>query len=85
MEIPPSDEHSFTGAATSGSDTTELASDEWDISESKTAKEYEEDKFSFFTACAINTLNMFGTGPLITAPFLFAATVPAGPQARPSI
>jgi len=26
-------------------------------------------------------MNMFGTGPFITVPFLFAATIPAGPQA----
>ena len=26
----------------------------------------EESKFSCFQACALNTMNMFGTGPLIT-------------------
>jgi len=53
----------------------------WEISESQTAKTYEDDKFGFWQAAAINTLNMFGTGPFITVPFLFAATAPAGPQA----
>mmetsp|Transcript_35208 Transcript_35208/g.99682 ORF Transcript_35208/g.99682 Transcript_35208/m.99682 type:complete len:180 (+) Transcript_35208:235-774(+) len=54
---------------------------EWSISESMTAKTYEADKFGFWQATAMNTLNMFGTGPFITVPFLFAATVPPGPQA----
>ena len=54
--------------------------DEWEISESMTAKTYEADKFGFWQATAMNTLNMFGTGPFITVPFLFAATIPAGPQ-----
>lgn len=54
--------------------------DTWEISESQTAKTYEDQKFGFWQTAAINTLNMFGTGPFITVPFLFAATVPAGPQ-----
>eukprot|EP01062_Namystynia_karyoxenos_P046312 TRINITY_DN34659_c0_g1_i1.p1 TRINITY_DN34659_c0_g1~~TRINITY_DN34659_c0_g1_i1.p1 ORF type:complete len:705 (+),score=203.79 TRINITY_DN34659_c0_g1_i1:85-2199(+) len=40
-----------------------------------------ERKFSLFEACALNTLNMFGTGPFVSLPFLIASTVPAGPQA----
>lgn len=38
-------------------------------------------KFSCFQASAMNTLNMFGTGPFITIPFVIASTDPAGPQA----
>lgn len=41
----------------------------------------EEDKWTMIPACALNTLNMFGTGPFITIPFLIAATNPPGPQA----
>ena len=63
-----------------GSDSTDETADEWGISESQTAKDYENDKFGFWQASAVNTLNMFGTGPFITVPFLFAATIPAGPQ-----
>jgi len=37
-------------------------------------------KFGMLEACALNTLNMFGTGPFITIPFLFATTDPYGPQ-----
>lgn len=33
----------------------------------------EAEKLTLFEACAINTLNMFGTGPFITIPFLIAA------------
>eukprot|EP00951_Prasinocladus_malaysianus_P021126 scaffold174296_cov47-Prasinocladus_malaysianus.AAC.2 len=57
------------------------SSDEWEISQSQTMKTYEAEKLNFWQAVGINTLNMFGTGPFITVPFLFAATVPAGPQA----
>eukprot|EP01083_Nonionella_stella_P165831 552741_1 len=41
----------------------------------------ESEKWTTIPACALNTLNMFGTGPFITIPFLFAATSPPGPQA----
>ena len=68
------------GGASAGSDSTDETADEWGISESQTAKDYENDKFGFWQASAVNTLNMFGTGPFITVPFLFAATIPAGPQ-----
>lgn len=39
----------------------------------------EESKFSCFQACALNTMNMFGTGPLITIPYCIAAVTPYGP------
>ncbi len=70
---------------TSGSDTTDVASDEWGISESQTIKHYEEDKLGLWQTCAINTLNMFGTGPFLTMPLLFAETSPPGPQVRDSL
>jgi len=41
----------------------------------------EAHKLNMVQACALNTLNMFGTGPFITIPFLIAATDPPGPQA----
>eukprot|EP00485_Elphidium_margaritaceum_P001651 CAMPEP_0202691058 /NCGR_PEP_ID=MMETSP1385-20130828/5878_1 /ASSEMBLY_ACC=CAM_ASM_000861 /TAXON_ID=933848 /ORGANISM="Elphidium margaritaceum" /LENGTH=430 /DNA_ID=CAMNT_0049346403 /DNA_START=17 /DNA_END=1306 /DNA_ORIENTATION=- len=38
-------------------------------------------KLSLFQATALNTLNMFGTGPFITIPFVIAAANPPGPHA----
>jgi len=43
--------------------------------------DYEEKKLSLYAACGLNTMNMFGTGPFITIPFVVAATDPPGPQA----
>lgn len=37
--------------------------------------------FTMLQAISLNTLNMFGTGPFITIPFLIASFSPAGPQA----
>lgn len=42
---------------------------------------YEELKLSLYQACGLNTMNMFGTGPFITIPFVVAAADPPGPQA----
>eukprot|EP00240_Pyramimonas_obovata_P002916 CAMPEP_0118921752 /NCGR_PEP_ID=MMETSP1169-20130426/928_1 /TAXON_ID=36882 /ORGANISM="Pyramimonas obovata, Strain CCMP722" /LENGTH=677 /DNA_ID=CAMNT_0006862529 /DNA_START=333 /DNA_END=2363 /DNA_ORIENTATION=+ len=47
---------------------------------SNTAKDYEHAKFTFTQSVALNTLNMFGTGPFITLPLLISATDPAGPH-----
>ena len=41
----------------------------------------ESEKWTFAQACALNTLNMFGTGPFITCAILFQTVDPAGPQA----
>lgn len=41
----------------------------------------EADKWNFSQACALNALNMFGTGPFITCALLFRMTTPAGPHA----
>eukprot|EP01062_Namystynia_karyoxenos_P025120 TRINITY_DN19857_c0_g2_i1.p1 TRINITY_DN19857_c0_g2~~TRINITY_DN19857_c0_g2_i1.p1 ORF type:complete len:640 (+),score=229.63 TRINITY_DN19857_c0_g2_i1:84-1922(+) len=41
----------------------------------------EEHKLSLLQACAANTMNMFGTGPFITIPFVIAEANPAGPHA----
>jgi hypothetical protein len=38
-------------------------------------------KWTFWQACALNTLNMFGTGPFITCAILLQTVTPAGPQA----
>jgi amino acid transporter len=37
--------------------------------------------YSFWQACGLNTMMMFGTGPFISIPLCLAATDPAGPQA----
>jgi len=42
---------------------------------------YEHKKLTLYQACGLNTMNMFGTGPFITIPFVVAATTPPGPQA----
>jgi len=41
----------------------------------------EEGKLTFLQACGLNTMNMFGTGPLITIPYCVAAVDPMGPHA----
>merc|ERR1719216_238843 len=43
--------------------------------------EYEHLKLNLYQACGLNTMNMFGTGPFITIPFVVAAADPPGPQA----
>ena len=43
----------------------------------------EPEKWTFAQACALNTLNMFGTGPFITCAILFQTVDPAGPQTCP--
>lgn len=45
------------------------------------AKLEEANKYTFFQACGLNTMMMFGTGPFISIPLCLAATNPAGPQA----
>jgi len=41
----------------------------------------EAGKLTFLQACGLNTMNMFGTGPLITIPYCVAAVNPMGPHA----
>eukprot|EP01062_Namystynia_karyoxenos_P025119 TRINITY_DN19857_c0_g1_i1.p2 TRINITY_DN19857_c0_g1~~TRINITY_DN19857_c0_g1_i1.p2 ORF type:complete len:657 (+),score=277.66 TRINITY_DN19857_c0_g1_i1:94-1971(+) len=41
----------------------------------------EDHKLTLLQACAANTMNMFGTGPFITIPFVIAEASPAGPHA----
>jgi len=41
----------------------------------------EKNKFSFLHACGLNTMYMFGTGPLITIPYCITAVDPMGPHA----
>lgn len=38
------------------------------------------EKFTMFHAICLNTMNMFGTGPLITIPYCLASVTPYGPQ-----
>jgi len=38
-------------------------------------------KFTLIQAIGLNTMNMFGTGPLITIPYCLASVEPAGPHA----
>jgi len=42
---------------------------------------YEDIKLTLAQACGLNTMNMFGTGPFITIPFVVAASDPPGPHA----
>lgn len=42
---------------------------------------YDEIKLNVYQACGLNTMNMFGTGPFITIPFVVAAADPPGPHA----
>merc|ERR1719188_919789 len=41
----------------------------------------EQGKFTLLQACGFNTMNMFGTGPLITIPYCLAQVDPMGPHA----
>lgn len=41
----------------------------------------EDQKFTFVQACGMNTMYMFGTGPLITLPYCIASADPVGPHA----
>jgi len=50
-------------------------------SDSEGSSGYEEKKLNIWQACGLNTMNMFGTGPFITVPFVVAATDPPGPHA----
>jgi len=49
-------------------------------SEGEGSESEEEHKLSVYAACGLNTMNMFGTGPFITVPFLVAAADPPGPH-----
>jgi amino acid transporter len=51
------------------------------LNRSNTTKDYEHLKFTFVQAVALNTLNMFGTGPFITLPLLISSSDPKGPHA----
>jgi len=52
-----------------------------DSLKSLTEKPYEHAKFTLPQAFSINMMNMFGTGPFITIPFLLASWDPPGPHA----
>jgi len=52
-----------------------------DLEEEEESSDYEHKKLSLAQACGLNTMNMFGTGPFITIPFVVAAAKPPGPQA----
>merc|ERR1719384_2654294 len=41
----------------------------------------ESNKFTLLQAVGFNTMNMFGTGPLITIPYCLAQVDPMGPHA----
>ena len=40
----------------------------------------DDKKFTMLQAISLNTMNMFGTGPLITIPYCLASVTPYGPQ-----
>jgi len=50
-------------------------------SSSEGSSGYEHIKLTLYQACGLNTMNMFGTGPFITIPFVVAAADPPGPHA----
>jgi amino acid transporter len=60
---------------------SEYSSDETSGDESEHSSGYEEIKLNVYQACGLNTMNMFGTGPFITIPFVVAAADPPGPHA----
>lgn len=74
----------FWGDKELGKSASALDLDDWSICERQTSKLYESDdnKFGFWEASAVNTLNMLGKGPFITVPYLLASTVPSGPQVQ---
>jgi len=53
----------------------------YEESEEEDSSGYDEIKLNLYQACGLNTMNMFGTGPFITIPFVVAAADPPGPQA----
>jgi len=55
--------------------------DDYGSEEDSESGSYEDKKLSVYAACGLNTMNMFGTGPFITVPFLVAAADPPGPHA----
>jgi len=62
-------------------DGSEYSSDDTSEEESGDESGYDEIKLNVYQACGLNTMNMFGTGPFITIPFVVAAADPPGPQA----
>ena len=56
-------------------------SNEGDEGSVKSNGSHEEHKLTLLQACAANTMNMFGTGPFITIPFVLAEMKPSGPHA----
>jgi len=49
--------------------------------DSEGSDSYEHKKLSLAQACGLNTMNMFGTGPFITIPFVVGDMQPPGPHA----
>jgi len=45
------------------------------------SEDYEHKKLTLAQACGLNTMNMFGTGPFITIPFVVGDIDPPGPHA----
>jgi len=54
--------------------------DDGNSREGNTEEEGDEQKFTFLQACGLNTMNMFGTGPLITIPYCLQSVDPVGPH-----
>merc|ERR1719193_2452092 len=63
-----------------GYNESESSEDE-STTESGSEDSYEDQKLTLAQACGLNTMNMFGTGPFITIPFVVAAADPPGPHA----
>eukprot|EP01084_Bolivina_argentea_P152314 265720_1 len=65
----------------SNSEMSSIATDRTVCKEDKKNNATKKKKFTLLQATALNTLNMFGTGPFITIPFVIAAANPPGPHA----
>merc|ERR1719193_336420 len=63
-----------------GYNESESSEDE-STTQSGSEDSYEDQKLTLAQACGLNTMNMFGTGPFITIPFVVAAADPPGPHA----
>jgi len=64
-------------------ESSDVHHDDVAVLESKaddTLENPDEKKFTMLQAISLNTMNMFGTGPLITIPYCLASVTPYGPQ-----
>jgi len=75
------DSYSDDQSSSKHHDSDDYDDDSGTVDGSHDSSGYEHKKLTLYQACGLNTMNMFGTGPFITIPFVVAATTPPGPQA----